>query len=331
MHTPWREFGVNKRLASIVERCLAPDPNARYESADALVADLQRELSLFSRTRRWLRAHRLPVLSGAAFLLVLCLCLTAYLLTRPSYAERERQKGMADLLAYKYPPAVDHFTRSLDADPSQPEALFARARAYAAIGRYSNALEDMKLSVGISDDPKKLAFLGYCCSCTKAHGDATRLYERAIEKGYRSALLYNNLGVSYYRQGLMGPALNALDGAIATDGDCQLARVNRAIVRCAVSVGEMTPPTAAIRDMEIALSLGECSGDVYFAAAKIFAHAASANDAWKSRTLDCLQRALEHGVSVTEIESDDALSAVFHDFHLSKSFSGNFKERRISS
>ena len=66
-----------QRLASIVERCLAPDPNARYESADALVADLQRELSLLSRTRRWLRAHRRSVLSVAAIILAFGVCLTA--------------------------------------------------------------------------------------------------------------------------------------------------------------------------------------------------------------------------------------------------------------
>ena len=81
----------------------------------------------------------------------------------------------------------------------------------------------MKLSVGMSDDPQKLAFLGYCCNCTKGHENAIDLYKRAIDKGYRTTLLYSNLGLSHFRLGRLEPALNALDEAVAIDGNCQLA------------------------------------------------------------------------------------------------------------
>ena len=96
-----------------------------------------------------------------------------------------------------------------------------------------------------------------------------------------------------------------------------------------MAVADKNPPEAAIQDIEIALNLGECSGDIYLPAAQIFVHAASSDDAWTGRALDCLQKALEHGVSLKEIESDVALSRLFHASTLGRSFPEHVNEVQL--
>ncbi len=318
LSTPWRRFGVNKRLASIVERCLASDPSRRYQSAAALAADLRDELSVIGRGGRWLQARRLLVSAMAAVTVTLGVGLGAHFASRAPYPLREFQQGIACLSSHEYQASIEHLTRSLEADSSQPEALFARARASAALGDYHAAIRDLTCTLKIAENSEKLAFLGYCCNCVGSHAEAVSWYERGIDKGYESAGLYNNLGYSHYLQDRLKSALKALDQAVSIDGSRQVTLHNRAMAHYTLAINEHLPPSDGIRDIESVLALGECSGDIYVSAAKIFAYAASFDESCKAKALHWLRLALEQGVSVTTIESDAALVQLFHESQLSQ-------------
>ena len=253
------------------------------------------------------------VLTGTTITLAIGASLLTHLVSRDPYPVREYQMGIACLAAHEYQSSVDHLTRSLAASPSQPETLFARAQAFAALGNHHDAIRDLTPVDKIAEDGKKLAFLAYCCNCLKSHAEAVSIYEQAIKKGCRSAGLYNNLGYSHYTQGRLKSALKTLDMAVAIDTTSQVALHNRAIVQYSLAIKEHVPPDQAVRDIESVMTLGACSGDMFYSAAMIFAYATSFDVSWKSRALVSLRSAIERGVSVDSIESDVTLAQLYHE------------------
>lgn len=103
---------VPPSLAAVVTKCLAPDPSARYQTADQLVEDLTRHLdhealkyaanpSLRERATKWGRRH--PRLFSAASVslasLLVVAALATLLLTRAGHVRRlEAQQHYADFL-----------------------------------------------------------------------------------------------------------------------------------------------------------------------------------------------------------------------------------------
>ena len=232
--------------------------------------------------------------------------------SRDPYPVREYRKGIACLEAHDYAESCDHLSRSLAADPAQPEAQFARARALAAMGEYLTAIEDLKEVVKTDDNGAKLALLAYCCNCLKSHPEAGDLYMHAIEKGFRSAAVYNNLGYTRYKQGFLPSAVKALNAAVAIDSAQTRILHNRAIVHYAVAAKLECLPSEAMKDIESVLVLGDVSGDVYCSAAAIFAYAASIDESHRVQALMYLRLAIQHGTSLNSIESDVTLAQLYH-------------------
>lgn len=311
--TPWQRFHVDRQLAAIVERCLAPDPQLRYASAAELAADLRRQISVAGRAKRFLRTHRALALSVVVMALIGAAGAAALLASRDPYSVRELRKGMTALSAHDYQGSIDHLTRSLEADPSQPDALFARAQASVALGNYHDAIRDLTPTTKLASTGENLALLGYCCNCVGSHADAISWYERAIGSGFRSAKLYNNLGFSHYRRGRLSSAMKALDESITMDDMCPTAFFNRATVRYAQALASDLPFTNALHDVQIAMSLGGRSGESYYLAAAILASKASSDTFSKPQAVAYLKLALDNGIPLSAIRSNGELLRLYQE------------------
>jgi tetratricopeptide (TPR) repeat protein len=142
---------VSPAVASIVRRCLEPDPARRYRSARELQEDLQRQLddlplrhapepSLRERLGKWARRH--PRLTSATSVGIVSACLLAAVgsgfLARQRHLQRLEAADSFRRLSDDVRQA-DALLGSRDADPSQVEQGVAVCRN--ALGRF-RVLED---------------------------------------------------------------------------------------------------------------------------------------------------------------------------------------------
>ena len=85
---------VDKRLARLIESCLAVEPERRPQGAAELAAALRKELSLPRRVRRWAITHRWRVAAAAAGLAAISWP-EPLLALRPPYSVRQFRSGLA--------------------------------------------------------------------------------------------------------------------------------------------------------------------------------------------------------------------------------------------
>jgi tetratricopeptide (TPR) repeat protein len=92
--------------------------------------------------------------------------------------------------------ASANFTKALDENPSFEKARFERGRSRIALGELDLAMDDFGI-LARRGDALSMAYIGFCFNLKRVPVAAIPWYERAIESGYSSVALYNNLGASY--------------------------------------------------------------------------------------------------------------------------------------
>jgi Flp pilus assembly protein TadD len=281
--TRWHEYGVNRRLAMIVRRCLAPDPADRYASAGALAAALRHELRLVRRTRRWVILHRPIALAGVVLLLGMMLVASWFVASRDPYVVREYRKAIACEETGDFAQSVVHLTNCLAVDPEQPNVLFRRAKAYVQMGEFHRAYNDMVLEVQIAERGDTVAYLAFCCNCLGLDPEAAALYCRALELGNVSAAVFNNLGYTHFTQSRLEPAVAVLDRCLEMRPDCQAAQWNRALCHFAMAVKGRVAPVEAIRDLETALDHPTVPIGLVHVASRLYAYAARKDASYADR------------------------------------------------
>jgi tetratricopeptide (TPR) repeat protein len=144
--------------------------------------------------------------------------------------------------------AVVYLTAAIKADPSLASAYFARGRAYLQLGdadarqslqswlvpEYQSALADFQQADNLAPDARTKAMLGYCTyriypslvSATAAEG----YFQKAIEDGFGTAEIFNNLGFIQINKLEYQLAQHNLDKAIQLNDRLQAAFHNRARV-----------------------------------------------------------------------------------------------------
>jgi len=229
-HAPRPVRQLNKRvspdLESIVDRCLAPDPNVRYESARQLHEDLVRHLehrplryarnrSLVERSRKWAKRHpRLFSASSIAiFAFVAIMMLGAALFT---YSRR-----VAHSVAVDASQDMDHELRearsTLNNPYAEPQALAdAIVRAKSALTRHGvfrtrdldsivpfanlNSAE----RIGMKEDAGELLYL-----LANASGQlALRKPDALRKKLFTDAIRYSDLSQELLNQGAITQAVS---------------------------------------------------------------------------------------------------------------------------
>jgi tetratricopeptide (TPR) repeat protein len=304
---------VDKKVARVVDRCLAYDPRERFQSAAELARALRQCLSWPQRWRRRLARHPYAVLGAGLAAAVLAAAAAVFLALREPYPERQLKQGMRALEQGQYAESIDHLSRSL-AEAESPQAYLARGRAYMQVGMRNAARDDFTVAENLQPTGQTIAALAYSYSAT---GDdyalAASHYKSAINRGFKTAVVCNNLGYSllWTKEG-DDAAAKWLREAITADPHLQIAYYNQARLalkkamkdRDRVSPHDLKEGLTAIGR---AIELGPATAQVHLEAARLYVVAAKIEPRWQELALDHLAAAIDRGLPPAQLTRDTIL------------------------
>lgn len=300
---------VDQETIELIGSCLAFNVAERPTSAQYLVDVLAPKLRIAgslavpSRRAKWLRT-----LLPAAVMIGL---LGTYVYSaRMSSGLNQFEAAKNYFQNQKYSLAIESLTRALDADGSLIDARVLRGRAHQKLEQYDSAFNDYNAACKPSRNPQLFAAMGFCRAARGLHKEAIFYYLKAIDAGYATAAVYNNLGYSYYRIGQTDEALKNINRASEFDTNLQAPFLNRAtfeLNKALSNGGEL--PTNVYQDVSHAIKLGPPSGELFYEAATIYARGVEANSKFRDMTFEFLTQAVLHGYDVKSIDEN-----LFKDF-----------------
>jgi len=296
---------VDIGLWKIVADCLRGDPMKRPASATVLAQTLDTWLSDRQRITRWARLHRRRLVASAVVALGATCWGGWFLASRPPYQLRQLEQGVAIYEAGDYKTALEYFDRAKGAGLDSAEVHFARGQALRLMGDYQAADEAYMSACKRSSDGLIRECLGYCFSSRGYNEDAVLWYDQAVDVGYTSAALWNNLGYSQLRIGRYPPAQSALDQAKRLDDSLQAAFHNAACLAIRrAERGDRSSLQQGIADIERAITLGPATAQHYYDAALL--HALASEDATDhtAKVFDNLRSAIALGHPTAGLASD---------------------------
>jgi serine/threonine protein kinase/Flp pilus assembly protein TadD len=310
-----RRAGVDREVVSIVGRCLEFDPADRFPGAEAAAAALRRALRPSARAARWVRTHLLwTVLTAMLLLATVGFGATWLALREPFYKVRFRE-GVAAYERGEMNAALAAFEESKLANPEFVGALYGIASAQLALGQYLSASDEYQQLHERTGEPQYLASAGYCKSLLMKHKEAMAFYTDAIEHGFGSEIVSNNLGYSVLRLGGIAEARKHLNDALSINGQFRAALQNRAMLELqAASPSSAKPrqvPDHSVDDIEAAIRLAPGFGNVHFHAAFIWA-LSGRPDRW-SAVISHAEKAVELGFQPVRFRQSSAFKPVMND------------------
>jgi serine/threonine protein kinase len=296
---------VDARLAHLIERCLAFEPDQRPETARELVVELRKEMTPVRRGRRWMNNHRKLTGSIVFCFFAILVAITSFLLLRSPYSVRQLQLGLALNEQGKYSEALKPLSNAVIANPTSAEALFARGCAFQRLGEFQTALQDYHSVCQLASTPMSKACEGYCLSQTKIQKVAIAAYLAALKDGYHlPAVLYNNIGHSYILLGQLKDAEKFLEMAIKADPSLQTPYFNMMQVHLRRVLQEQPLSDLAFAHISRAIEIGPPTADLYYVAAAIYAKAATGNQAWAQKAIDYAKQARGLGLRSKTLATD---------------------------
>jgi serine/threonine protein kinase len=302
-----RNHRVDKRLAGIIESCLAFDPELRPATANELASALRKELSVARCVRRWGVAHRGLVMAIVLAAMLIGAGAVAYFMLRPPYAVRQFRLGLEYCEKGQDDMALKCLDASLETSPNWSAALIIRARVRRHRGEFQLAFADYDAADRLTPSPKTAACKGYCLSRLGQDKQAAMFYRRAIDGGYDSPAVQNNLGYSLLQLGQLDQAEDYLRKAAQAD-DARAAYLNLVVVYVRQALAGKAISSEAVFHARRAEKIGPPSGELYRNLALFYTLAAKQDAAWEESAIDCIVHAVAHGIDPKSIESDPIFS-----------------------
>jgi serine/threonine protein kinase len=303
---------IDKHLAGVIEKCLALDAANRFPSAAELAEALRHCRRPEHRARRWLLRHpRRALLTLAGILMPLIALFAVIAAVRAPARERYLQEGIRALQTGRYEQATDSLSRAL-AEEESFQGYMARARSYQRLGRFKEALADFKTADGIRESGHTKACVGYCFSRleTPNHRSAALYYSLAKQRGYATAVVYNNLAFSFFMSGTASDydAKKVLRKAIALDPGLQAPYYNFVKIELeTVLAGYKRAKVTAegLTFLDKVFTTGVSSGEMHADAVHFLILAKKIEPQWKQRALCHLELAIRGGWRPVFSETSD--------------------------
>ena len=304
---------VDGPLVKIVERCLAFNPDDRFQSALVLAESLRTEITPVRRARRWTRNHPRSVLAATFLSVVLVAALAAFFALRDPYDIRQLEQGLRYVKQGEDQLAAEFLNRSLAANPGNPEAYFARGRVRQKLGLYDLAATDFYEALKIKPEGKLFACEGFCASKLGRHSRAVTLYVDAMESGFKPPGLLNNLGFACIMLNRTTEARRYLQKATEAAPELQAAHNNLILLNLReASIGKPVTLEMVLHAVRTAKKAPP-SGELCFQVALLLARAGRNDSRWVEPTKDHLRRSVSHGVNPESITSAPELSYLRDD------------------
>jgi serine/threonine protein kinase/Tfp pilus assembly protein PilF len=312
-----REIGIDRGVIAIVRRCLALQPQDRFATAEAAAIAIRRALRPAARARRWVRAHRLQT---AAIILAVVSVLSlggAWLALRKPYHERLYIAGTAAIERGELQEGIETLQEAIEAQPDFTQAIHELARAQLALGDYHSASAYYEQLYELTGESQFLANLGYCHNRLGEHQKAIEYYSRAIDGGFRTELVLNNLGYSYQKRGNLPTARAQFEAALLINPNYRPALQNRAYLELAWARVRKTQVRAtALSDIEATIRLAPGFGKVHYFAACIWCLSDATNRV--ERTLDHVERAINLGIEPEQFKQGSVFDVLLQDSRMTR-------------
>jgi serine/threonine protein kinase/Tfp pilus assembly protein PilF len=216
---------VGRKVAALIDSCLALDPKRRPQSIALVGKCLKEELD------RRRRRPKLYLAAAAAILVLVAGIGMAYgARLHASFPERARLAGLAALEANDLDAALDNLNEAVHAAPARHDLHLLRARVHVRRGEFDQALADYQAA---GPDARTKAASAFCRQVRGGMGDydaAIHLYQEAIAEGYATAAVHNNLGRLLLSTRRLDEAESCLAEALRLDPQLQSAYQVRALV-----------------------------------------------------------------------------------------------------
>lgn len=305
-----RNNRVDKRLECLIRQCLEFDADKRPETAAVLAATVRRQLTPLRRGKRWARNHRRFVSVCLALFSVLVLAVVSFFALRDPYSVREFKRGQQYTQAGNYELAVERFDQAIRANRADLDAVFARGVAYKKMGDFREAFHDFQRLTLERPTAEAWVNHGFCLGKLRFFESAIASYRMALDLGYRSAAVFNNIGFSHVQLARHEEAEPYLREALALDERLESAHHMLLVAVWDQARRAGTCSASAVACCEKALEVCPPSSRIFREAAFVYALAAEDDPAFKRRALACLQKAVALGVDPKTFRSSPTLAVL---------------------
>jgi serine/threonine protein kinase/Flp pilus assembly protein TadD len=298
---------VDARLAAVIERCLAPDPQNRPQSAAELAKLLQAAVGRTRRLRRWAMAYPRRAAAISAVIATCGMAIATIVAMRDPYCVRQYDAGRAKYEQAEYRESLRHFQNAVDDSPSFVEARFALARARQQLDEHSSAAAELSHIFRETSDRKVAAGLAYSLACQGLHSSAIHWGQRAIDAGWDTAVMYNNLGISSRKHDPINEqrARHYFTEAIKRRPDMQSALYNLALITWNSSrLRKQAVPASALDHIKRAVEVGPDCAEVFRLAALLQLMVRAEDRQNIDAALEYLIKAVALGLDIAHIRDD---------------------------
>jgi serine/threonine protein kinase/Tfp pilus assembly protein PilF len=316
---------VPHRLARLIERCLAFNPDERPQTATDVAAELRDCYSARKRAMQFLGSGRGRVgVTVAAIGLVSAATWMASAQARPMIHEDHRAIGMQAFADGRYSASIPELLKATQEAPNDAEAFLALGRARLAENEWLTAKGDLLKAAELRPNHgPTLATLAWCLAKLGNHLEAQAAIARAEQAEYTPAALFALKGYSFVSLREDAKAEQALEEALKRNADNRPARVNRAQLALAQAMSKAEVPTPrAFEDVEKAIQTGPPEGMLDLWAARFYEWCShkpvGAKGDWfadmkgvKERCRELLQLAVESGIPETAWKKDSSFGFLF--------------------
>jgi tetratricopeptide (TPR) repeat protein len=308
---------VDKKVARVIDRCLAYEPGERFQSAAELGRALRGCLSRPQRWRRRLARHPYAVVTAGLAAVMLALAVAAFFVLRDPYPQRQFKEGMRAFDEGRYSEAIEYLTRSL-AEAESPQAYLARGRGNMKIGKLNAALDDFTLADERKPTGQTQAGLAYCYHALGRYPLAISCYKNAVKRGFTTAVVLNNLGYSLmFTEGADPEAAQCFRQAIKADPRLQIAYCNQVTLalKTVANGRDRRRPEGTLEEVlregldasARAIELGPPTAQMHLEAARLYTLANKIEARWKEEALGHLDAAIDRGLPPSNLEIDEIL------------------------